>query len=113
MRRSGRSNAASGRTSSCWTPIRWPTSRTFARSAAYTWRAIPSRARSGRDARVIAENGAPMRKLIVAMVVALLAGAVLAAEDWPEIRGQGRLGVWTETGIVEKFPADGLKVLWR
>jgi outer membrane protein assembly factor BamB len=54
-----------------------------------------------------------MRKLIVAMVVALFAGAVLAAEDWPEIRGKGRLGVWTETGIVEKFPADGLKILWR
>lgn len=54
-----------------------------------------------------------MRKLIVAMVVALFAGAVLAAEDWPEIRGKGRLGDWTETGIVEKFPADGLKILWR
>ena len=54
-----------------------------------------------------------MRKLIVVMVVALFAGTMLAAEDWPEIRGKDRLGVWTETGIVEKFPADGLKILWR
>ena len=35
------------------------------------------------------------------------------AEDWPEWRGKERLGVWNETGIVEKFPADGLKVEWR
>ena len=54
-----------------------------------------------------------MRKLGAAVVLAICVGAVLAAEDWPEIRGKGRLGVWNETGIVEKFPADGLKVLWR
>src|SRR5438128_1632765 len=37
----------------------------------------------------------------------------LSAEDWPEYRGKGRLGVWNETGILEKFPEGGLKVLWR
>jgi len=37
----------------------------------------------------------------------------LTAEDWPEFRGKGRTGVWNETGILERFPADGLKVLWR
>jgi len=37
----------------------------------------------------------------------------LRAEDWPEYRGKGRLGVWNETGILEKFPEGGLKVLWR
>ncbi len=35
------------------------------------------------------------------------------AHDWPEIGGKGRLNVWDETGILERFPADGLKVLWR
>ena len=54
-----------------------------------------------------------MRKLGVAIVLGLCGGAAIAAEDWPEIRGKGRQGVWTETGIVERFPADGLKVLWR
>ena len=54
-----------------------------------------------------------MRKLGVAIVLGLCGGAALAAEDWPEISGKGRQGVWTETGIVERFPADGLKVLWR
>ncbi len=33
--------------------------------------------------------------------------------DWPEWRGQGRGGVWTESGILQKFPATGIKALWR
>jgi outer membrane protein assembly factor BamB len=33
--------------------------------------------------------------------------------DWPEWRGRGRLGVWTETGILDRFPEGGLSVLWR
>ncbi len=39
--------------------------------------------------------------------------AHLHAGDWPEWRGQGRLGVWNETGILEKFPDTGLKFAWR
>ena len=35
------------------------------------------------------------------------------ASDWPEFRGKGRRGVWTETGILEKFPEGGLTVRWR
>ena len=35
------------------------------------------------------------------------------AEDWPEWRGRGRLGVWTETDILESFPAGGLEYTWR
>ena len=33
--------------------------------------------------------------------------------DWPEWRGRGRLGVWTESGILDRFPAQGLQVVWR
>jgi len=40
-----------------------------------------------------------------ALAVTLLASAVLRADDWPEIRGKGRLGIWNETGIVDKFPS--------
>ena len=43
----------------------------------------------------------------------LLAHAVLYGDDWPEWRGAGRTGVWNETGILDTFPADGLKVRWR
>ena len=39
--------------------------------------------------------------------------AAARVEDWPEVGGKGRLNVWNETGILDTFPQDGLKVLWR
>ena len=41
-----------------------------------------------------------------------LASSVRAG-DWPQWRGPNRDGVWNETGIVESFPPDGLKISWR
>ena len=38
---------------------------------------------------------------------------VVRAENWPQWLGPQRDGVWRETGIVEKFPEGGPKVLWR
>lgn len=35
------------------------------------------------------------------------------AEDWPQWLGPNRDSNWTETGILDKFPAEGPKVLWR
>ncbi|MDR3402623.1 MAG: PQQ-like beta-propeller repeat protein [Chthoniobacter sp.] len=35
------------------------------------------------------------------------------ADDWPQWRGPQRDGVWREKGIMESFPPDGLKILWR
>jgi hypothetical protein len=46
-------------------------------------------------------------------LAALLLAASGAAADWPEWRGAGRQGIWTETGILERLPPDGLKVRWR
>jgi len=43
----------------------------------------------------------------------LVTAARLQAVDWPQYRGALADGVWTETGIVQKFPASGLKMLWR
>jgi len=49
----------------------------------------------------------------------LVAGLVLTsietlrADNWPQWLGPRRDGVWRERGIVERFPAEGLKVLWR
>ena len=56
-----------------------------------------------------------MIRLQAAAVTALLlvGGVVVQGEDWPEWRGKGRLGVWRETGIVDKLPATGLPILWR
>ena len=50
---------------------------------------------------------------LVAIVAPALGVSTAGAEDWPEYRGKGRRGVWTETGIVGALPADGLKVRWR
>jgi outer membrane protein assembly factor BamB len=35
------------------------------------------------------------------------------ADDWPQWLGPERDGVWRETGILDKFPKDGPKVLWK
>lgn len=38
---------------------------------------------------------------------------IARADDWPQWMGPQRDSEWRETGIVQKFPAGGLKVLWR
>src|SRR5438445_7039277 len=45
--------------------------------------------------------------------LSLLLPLAIQAEDWPQWRGPNRDGVWNETGILESFPPDGLKVRWR
>ena len=42
-----------------------------------------------------------------------LGAAPASAEDWPEWRGEGRRGVWSEDGIVDRFPEGGLTFAWR
>ena len=56
-----------------------------------------------------------LRHSPVAGMAVLFAVAVtgLDADDWPEFRGQGRQGVWNETGILDTFPETGLEVRWR
>jgi outer membrane protein assembly factor BamB len=46
-------------------------------------------------------------------MVTMVGVAVPHADDWPEFRGEGRLGIWHETGILDTFPEDGLAVRWR
>ncbi len=56
------------------------------------------------------------QNLAVCLFAAMcVAGTVVGiyAEDWPEFRGEGRLGIWRETGVLQTFPDDGLKVRWR
>ena len=51
--------------------------------------------------------------IIATMLLAATAGDWLSAKDWPQWRGEERLGLWTETGILEEFPEEGLKETWR
>lgn len=61
-------------------------------------------------------NAAPVRVSPMragAAVLALFATTGAAsADDWPQWRGEDRLAVWRETGIVEELP-DALAVSWR
>src|SRR5436190_312569 len=50
---------------------------------------------------------------ILCMVALAVAVAPATADDWPQWLGPERDSVWRETGIIDKFPADGPKILWR
>src|SRR5262245_41847987 len=49
----------------------------------------------------------------IAAIIALCSLGESHAEDWPQWRGPRRDGVWRETGILQSFPPQGLKILWR
>jgi outer membrane protein assembly factor BamB len=46
--------------------------------------------------------------IVLALFVALARG-----DDWPQWMGPNRNGTWNEKGIVETFPAGGLRDKWR
>ena len=43
----------------------------------------------------------------------ILGCANVQAEDWPQWLGAKRDSIWRETGIVDKFPAEGPPIRWR
>jgi outer membrane protein assembly factor BamB len=50
---------------------------------------------------------------VAAGAIALNAQGQSAAVDWPQWRGVNRDGVWTESGILKAFPAEGPRIRWR
>jgi outer membrane protein assembly factor BamB len=42
-----------------------------------------------------------------------MAGASARGADWPQWLGESRDSIWTETGILEKFPTQGPPIRWR
>ena len=53
-------------------------------------------------------------KALPAAALGFLLGTRAApGTDWPQFRGPHRDGTWDETGILESFPRDGLKIRWR
>ena len=56
------------------------------------------------------------RRVLVSLILSAVLGwsaNPVDAENWPEWRGANRLGIWHETGIIDRFPEGGLKVSWR
>ena len=43
----------------------------------------------------------------------LLCVLAACADDWTQYRGSGRDAVWRESGILETFPPEGVKIRWR
>jgi outer membrane protein assembly factor BamB len=54
-----------------------------------------------------------MLRLLTCSLLSLFTVSLVVAEDWPQWMGTNRDGRWNETGTIDKFPADGPKVLWR
>ncbi len=46
-------------------------------------------------------------------VLASLLVSDVPAADWPQFRGVNRDGFWNETGLMKRFPEEGLKIRWR
>jgi outer membrane protein assembly factor BamB len=55
----------------------------------------------------------PIGSLLMVICVLKITFAPIFAEGWPEWRGKGRNGIWTESGILDKFPEKGLTAVWR
>jgi outer membrane protein assembly factor BamB len=54
-----------------------------------------------------------LRFIVPFVVLSSVCATTAQADDWPQWLGPRRDGVWRETGIVEKLPEGGPKVLWR
>jgi len=47
------------------------------------------------------------------LITSLTSSAGVEAEDWTGWMGNRRDGVYREAGLIDRIPADGLRVLWR
>lgn len=52
-------------------------------------------------------------KRLLCLFLGLLSSSLACADDWPQWLGPKRDSIWRETGILDKFPDGGPKVLWR
>jgi hypothetical protein len=52
-------------------------------------------------------------QLIACVSCLQIALCLATADDWPQWHGPRRDGIWREAGILERFPTEGPKLLWR
>lgn len=62
--------------------------------------------------RLFSGTGFARRTWLVGSFLSVASGVTRSA-DWPQFRGPNRDGAWHESGLLQTFPADGLKVRWR
>lgn len=53
------------------------------------------------------------RALASCLAATAFVSSFVRADDWPQWMGPCRDNVWREDGVIEEFPADGPRVLWR
>ncbi len=80
----------------------------------HSMRLLATELRSGRHELGVTTSQPVLARLLAisGASLGLLVSATFAT-DWPQFRGPNRDGTWTETGILNSFPRDGLKILWR
>ena len=56
-----------------------------------------------------------MRHIVFSLAVLVVVGStnLFAQQDWPHWMGPDRTNTWSATNLIESFPEDGPKVLWR
>src|SRR5689334_7541890 len=71
---------------------------------------IPSGRRAGAGFRCSGRAGR-----LAVLALALGAGGIqsLRADDWPQWRGPARDGISQERGLLQEWPKEGPKLLWR
>lgn len=49
----------------------------------------------------------------IVVVLMLMSSTLARADDWPQWMGPQRDNIWRESGLIEKFPEGGPKIVWR
>ena len=55
----------------------------------------------------------PVKTQIAAALVVCCFFSIGSADDWPQWLGPKGDAVWSESGLIESFPEEGAKILWR
>lgn len=58
------------------------------------------------------QKAQPMRNIVLHCLCVTLTSAA-SADDWPQFLGPNRTGVSAEKGLIQDWPADGPRELWR
>jgi outer membrane protein assembly factor BamB len=54
-----------------------------------------------------------MKRILFIVAVVLTSTHVIQADNWPQWMGPDRDNIWKEDGILDRFPANGPRIVWR